>query len=241
MSTSALMGRATRVRHWLKMNARSHSASAALIDLLFGPVTTGTIIGPRLLKFGAYVVIVTEPKQPRMPNGIESDVRIRASASLAIGRGQLAIGSVGLTPGPAWNPVPELTAVRSLPPGPEPVASALAALSADPSTSEDLLAGYIAGLVLLHGLRDRAGRIAERAAALANPLHATLLGHAARGEVPEPVHALLGQRDPGPLLAFGGASGHRWLRGLVSAGLPLESWLSTVGSPFTLPLVDSHA
>lgn len=223
------------------MHARSHSASAALTALLFGPVTAGAMIGPRQLRFGRYVVMVTEPGQARMPNGIESDIKIRPTAWIAIGDGRLTIGSVGVTPGPEWNPMPTSLPLRSLSPGPEPVASTLAGLAPDAPSSADLIAGYVAGLVLLHGLRDRAARIAERAAAHANPLSATLLGHAARGEVPEPVHSLLAKGDLRPLLAFGGPSGHRWLRGLLSAGLALEASPTGIGSPGSLPVAESHA
>jgi hypothetical protein len=61
------------------------------------------------------------------------------------------------------------------------------------------------------------------------PLSATLLLHAARGEVPEPVHVLLASGDTRPLLAFGHRSGIAWLRGLVSAGYPLGRELEASG------------
>jgi Protein of unknown function (DUF2877) len=93
---------------------------------------------------------------------------------------------------------------------------------------DDMLAGYISGLVLLHGQRSRASRLAERAALRTTAFSATLLRHAARGEVPEPVHILLATGDSRPLLAFGHSSGSWWLRGLVSAGYPLEDDLAPV-------------
>jgi Protein of unknown function (DUF2877) len=93
---------------------------------------------------------------------------------------------------------------------------------------DDMLAGYISGLVLLHGQRSRASRLAERAASRTTAFSATLLRHAARGEVPEPVHILLATGDSRPLLAFGHSSGSWWLRGLVSAGYPLEDDLALV-------------
>jgi hypothetical protein len=117
-----------------------------------------------------------------------------------------------------------------MPAGPEPLVSELAGLGPGLTPAgDDLLAGYIAGLVLLHGQRKKAIRLADDAAARTGSLSATLLRHAALGEVPEPVHALLATGDARPLLSFGHSSGAAWLRGLVSAGYLFE--VSSVPKP----------
>jgi hypothetical protein len=157
-----------------------------------------------------------------MPNGIACHVRVAPAARVTIGRGVVNIGRVEIAPGPPWDPTPRFGPIASLPPGPEPRTTPFGPwlMAADPGY-DALLAGYLAGLVLLHGQRNRAALIAARAAPDQTPLGATLLDHAARGEVPEPVHALLISRDSAPLIASGPA-GIVWLRGLVSAGLPLQ-------------------
>lgn len=194
-----------------EMNARSHAASRALESLLYGPRVEGTAVDGRHLWFAGYVVSLTEPGGARVPNGIETEIAARPQQRVAIGNGSLVIGDVTLSPGPPWNPVPSITSRHEvLPPGP------------DPLMGDDVLAGYVAGLVLLHRRRERALRIAVDAAARTNALNGTLLRHAAHGEVPEPVHALLLTGDPAPLMRYGGSSGQSWLRGLISAGFVLE-------------------
>jgi hypothetical protein len=205
------------------VNAESHSSSPLLVELLLGPVRKGTALTRRDLRFGDYVVTLTATGGARMPNGVECAMTAAPDARVSIGRGRIAIGHVELSPGPGWNPVPALSGLSSLPPGPQPMASSMVNWVTTPSTGADpLLAGYVAGLVLLHGQRKRAQIIAHRAAANTDPLHATLLRHAARGEVFEPIHKLLITGDPGPLLAHG-ARGMLWLRGLVSAGFQFEA------------------
>jgi hypothetical protein len=51
---------------------------------------------------------------------------------------------------------------------------------------------------------------------------ATLLLHALRGEVPEPVHTLFETGDPALLLSCAQISGVAWLRGLISAGYVMD-------------------
>jgi hypothetical protein len=151
-----------------------------------------------------------------MPNGIECRAAAAARSRVTIGRGRLLVGGLEITPGPGWNPVPLFDPVDSLPPGPEPPNRSLSAWIGDA-----VLAGYVAGLVLLHGQRTRAENVADRAIAQAEPLTATLLRHAARGEVPESIHELLATGDSRRLIASWPA-GIAWLRGLLSAGLPLD-------------------
>jgi hypothetical protein len=77
--------------------------------------------------------------------------------------------------------------------------------------------GAAAGLALWRGDHARAGEIASAIAARTTALAATLLQHAARGELPQPAHALLECGDPGPLCAFGHSSGRAILLGLALA------------------------
>jgi Protein of unknown function (DUF2877) len=205
------------------MNARSHSASPLLLELLNGPPVRGRALSHHHLQFGGYVVSLTPPRSPRMPNGIECAVEARLEDELVAGDGRLVVGAGVIEPGAEWNPVPAFCRGEVMPPGPAPLVSALAGLGPGLTPSgDDVLAGYVAGLVLLHGLRKKAAEIAEEASARTNSLSATLLRHAALGEVPEPVHVLFATGDVRPLLAFGHSSGQAWLRGLVSAGYMVE-------------------
>jgi uncharacterized protein DUF2877 len=157
-----------------------------------------------------------------MPNGVETSVEALIGLRAMAGGGTLRVGSRVLEPGPGWDPRPSFSRFHCLAPGPAPEAELYAGRGAGLTPAgDDLLAGYVAGLVLLHGEAKRATQLANEAADRTVPLSATLLRHAAKGEVPEPVHALLASGDTKPLLAFGHSSGIAWLRGLVSAGYPL--------------------
>jgi hypothetical protein len=192
------------------------------VQLLLGPVRRGTALDRHDFSVGDYVVTLTAPKQPRMPNGVACSVWLPRDSRISIGRGKIVVGRIELEPGPGWDPIPPVGRLEVMPPGPQPLATWLAGWLTDTSRSADaMLSGYVAGLVLLHGMRKRAEAIAQRAAGLTGPLSATLLRHASRGEVPEPVHELLAAGDPAPLLAFPDV-GMLWLRGLVSAGFPLD-------------------
>jgi uncharacterized protein DUF2877 len=206
------------------MIATSHSGSDLLGALLFGPHLTGAAYGRRHVRFGDYVVAITKPGSPRMPNGIECAVRVRSRDELGIGRGQLVVGPKIIDAGPEWDPIPAAVDRQGvLPAGAVPLVQ-LVPIRQTPN-ADDVLAGYLAGLVLLHDQRDRALRIATAAAGRTDPLQATLLRHAARGEVPEPVHTLLATGDANCLLAFEGPSGQSWVRGLLSAGYPVRAVL----------------
>jgi hypothetical protein len=60
--------------------------------------------------------------------------------------------------------------------------------------------------------------LAEGAAARTTRLSATLLRHAARGELPEPAHAYLARGSVTELLGWGQTSGKMLLEGLRRAG-----------------------
>lgn len=204
------------------MRALSHATSTELSALLVGPRLRGSAVTPRHLLFGGYVVSLTPPGAPRLPNGIETSVEARVGQRATVGGGALSVGRQVLEPGPGWNPRPSFLPFHCFAPGPEPQAELYAGRGAGLTPAgDDLLAGYVAGLVLLHGETKRAAQLAREAAGRTAPLSATLLRHAASGEVPEPVHVLLASGDTRPLLAFGHSSGIAWMRGLVSAGYPL--------------------
>ena len=204
----------------LDVNAFSHSSSELLTALLRGPLRKGVVLGDGRFLFGAYVVVLTMPQEPRMPNGIECPPSVARPARAAIGAGRLRAAHVDVWPGPGSDPRPAFARLDALPPGPEP-ARAAGPLYVGDAGYDSLLAGYLAGLVLLHGQRRRAEEIASRWAERSSPWAATMLRHAARGEVPEPVHGLLATRDTHRMAASWPA-GIGWLRGLLSAGLPLE-------------------
>ncbi len=206
------------------MNAETHSSSDLLTALLFGTQKKGKALGPREALFGDYVVALTAVGTPRMPNGIECTVTIPArSGRIVIGDGRLCIGHFDIAAGRPWDPIPKLRPMEVLPPGPVPQLSALSTwVGAAPVRGDALLAGYIAGLVLLHSHPQRAADLARHAAAESPPVTATALRHAARGEVPEPVHRLLAAGDASALMNWG-ATGMLWLRGLVSAGYPFAA------------------
>jgi hypothetical protein len=204
------------------VKADSQSSSDLLGHLLHGSAVRGAIFGRRDLRFGDYIVSLTAPGSARMPNGIECRVGFAAGARVSIGGGRLVVGRVEISPGPDWDPVPAFERFDCLPPGPAPSSdSHEAMLGGIDAASDERLAGYLAGLVLFHGQRVRAEHLAWRALAKAGPLTGTLLRHAARGEVPEGIHDLLASRS-GKRLIASSPSAIAWLRGFVSAGLPLD-------------------
>jgi hypothetical protein len=206
------------------MAATPRSTSPAAARLLWGPRREGAGLGHGYIGFGDQVLATTRVGGPRMPNGLECDVTVPRRAAVVIGEGQLSIdGEVVLRAGEpgsvsCWNPVPEVR-VRlhcSEPFDPDPARLAGRGEGLTP-LGDDLLCGYAAGLVLWHGRHDDAREIAATAAPRTSLLSATLLRHAARGELPEPAHALLERGDLGPLRGFGRTSGGALARGLALA------------------------
>jgi hypothetical protein len=214
------------------MNAVSHSSSPLLGALLFGSQIKGIALGRHDLGFEGYVVTITPPGSPRMPNGIECALEVRQDERVSIGGGHLVVGRKIVAPGPGWDPVPRFRPLPTLAPGPEPLVRNLVGPDAGvPHAVDGVLAGFVAGLVLLHRQHSRAARIAEGAAPRMDARGATLFLHASRGEVPEPVHRLLEAGDPAPLLSCGQISGVAWLRGLISAGYVMD--VSSLEGPKT--------
>ena len=151
-----------------------------------------------------------------MPNGVECELRVGLGALAWIGDGRLESAGFQVLPGPGWDPVPKPTFRLSVKPGFVPDPRQLAGRGGGLTPAgDDLLAGYAAALTLFHGRRAEAELIAVVAAARTTSLSGTLLRHAARGELPEPAHALLERGDPEPLRHFGHSSGRALMVGLA--------------------------
>ena len=197
---------------------RAHSVSAPLAPLFRGPLLQGVGLGSGHLDIEGMVLSLTAPGRPRMPNGVETDLVVERGEACWLGEGRLEAGGRAVLPGPVWDPVPtvlvRLSVDRRFTPDPERLAGRGGGLT---PSGDDVLCGYVAGLVLWHSRAGDAASIATAAAARTTLLSATLLGHAARGELPEPAHALLERGDPEPLRRFGHSSGRAILLGLALA------------------------
>ncbi len=163
-----------------------------------------------------------------MPNGIEVEVEASIGMLAAIGANRLELdeGRIVISSGSEWNPVPKVAIAATKPASVNDLLDHAGKGPGLTPSGDDLLAGYIAGLVLLHRRHKEAADLASTVRLLTNALSATLLLHASRGEVPEPVHSLLERSDPTALLAFGHTSGRAWLKGLELAGALLPATLS---------------
>ena len=153
-----------------------------------------------------------------MPNGIECELPLEPGAPVRVGGGCVSAAGTSVVLGADWDPVPVpkirlSTQHRFIP---DPMALAGRGEGLTPA-GDDLLVGYVAGLVLFQGSRDSAAAIADVAAPRTTLLSAALLRHAANGELPEPAHTLLTGGDPGPLLRFGRSSGRAIMKGLALA------------------------
>lgn len=198
------------------MSVRASSVSLPVLPLFDGAVRRGVGLGNGHVDFSGWVLAVTRPGAARMPNGIECELDLPAGIPVWLGGGRLEAAGFSVLAGPGWNPVPvpahRLSAVPRLVPDPVRLAGRGGGLT---PAGDDLLAGYAAALTLYHGRRLEAEAIAGAASARTNSLSATLLRHAARGELPEPAHALLERGDPGPLHRFGHSSGRALMVGLA--------------------------
>lgn len=194
------------------------STSRALLPLFAGPELAGTVAGRGYLEFGDLVLALTAPGGPRMPNGIETAAPALPGTAVRIGLGRLLIGTLEVRPGAAWDPVPMVhhrpSSGHRQSPDPDQLAGRGPGLT---PAGDDILCGYVAGIFLFHDRREEASEIALRSAARTTRLSATLLRHAAVGELPEPAHAFLADGDPRPLAAFGHSSGLCLLLGLTLA------------------------
>ncbi len=197
---------------------RARSVSLPVLPLFDAVAREGIGFGHGYIDLGDRVIAITPCGAPRMPNGIECDVSVPRGVRVRLGSGRLVVGDEVVAPGPAWDPVPTPRVRIAIDVAfiPDPILLAGRGPGLTPA-GDDLLAGYAAGLVLFAGRVDQARLIAERAAPRTTLLSATLLRHAARGELPEPAHAFLEHGDPFPLLGFGHTSGTGLLLGLALA------------------------
>ena len=197
---------------------RAVSVSASILPWFFGQAVVGVGVGQGYIDFGRFVLAVTVPRAPRMPNGVETSVCAPRGCRASLGTGTLRIDDSVIEAGPEWNPVPR---VRHVPRGhPHPRLKPESLAGRGPGLTpagDDILAGYAAGLTLFHGLRDEAMAIAGVAGPLTTRLSATLLEHAARGELAEPAHAYLERGDADALDRFGHSSGRCLRLGLQLA------------------------
>ena len=194
---------------------RAASVSRALTPLFYGPARHGRGLGHGYVEVDGYVIAFTPTGAPRMPDGIECSYVPQHGDRVVVGRGRIEVPGAHILPGPVWDPIPHVGVHL----GPrrdvavDPVRLAGHGEGLTPA-GDDLLLGYIAGLVLFRRSFDLAHHVAEVAARRTTALSATLLRHAAKGEVPEQVHTLLVHGDAGPLAHWGRTSGHHVLHGL---------------------------
>lgn len=193
--------------------------SRPVLALLHRPAPiAGRVLGAGYVEFAGHVIAVTRPGAPRMPNGIGCKSIPRPGQPVLLGAGQLRLGPDAVSEGRIWDPVPQVRVSLMAKPQWELDLTELAGRGPGLTPyGDDLLAGYLTGLVLWGGERATAEEIAEAAAVRTTSLSAALLRHAARGELPEPAHELLEVGDPAPLARFGHSSGGGLMLGLALA------------------------
>ena len=203
--------------------------STPVLALLDGPMREGKQVGHGYVAFNDYILALTPTGAPRLPNGIHYGPKLADTESIAIGRGTLSVGSIQILPGMPWDPVPSVIGLQAIGP---PCRLHLRHLAGRGEgltpAGDDILIGYVASLTLIAGRQRIAATIAESAGRRTTSLSATLLRHAARGEVPEPIHQFLQDGDARQLLRFGHSSGRCMLIGLLmGAGISTEGLLAS--------------
>ena len=200
------------------MKAVSTSPFAA--QLLAGRRRKGVALGPGYVLFGDAVLALTQPGALRMPNGIETDLRLKWGERVEIGNGVLTTATTSLTAGPLWDPRPRVRVRLTLPWRPRLRLRSLAGRGPGLTPlGDDVLVGFLAGCILSGADPDETAREAEAAARKTTALSRTLLRLAARGELPEAAHRLLEEGDPEPLRVFGHTSGKGIALGLALSPL----------------------
>lgn len=164
------------------------------------------------------MLAVVPPSGSRMPNGIGAELLPPRGGEVSIGDGSLLWPGVDIRGGPVWRPRPGLIGIAWGSPGTIDVDGLAGRGEGLTPEGDDVIAGYVAGLTLFHRRRTEARELAARAARLTTSLSATLLRHAAEGELPEPAHRFLADGAEGPLRSFGHTSGTALLRGFRLAG-----------------------
>src|SRR5205807_10582192 len=150
---------------WKDDDVRARSVSAPLAPLFRGPLLQGVGLGSGHLDIEGMVLSLTAPGRPRMPNGVETDLVVERGEACWLGEGRLEAGGRAVLPGPVWDPVPtvlvRLSVDRRFTPDPERLAGRGGGLT---PSGDDVLCGYVAGLVLWHGRAGDAASIATAAA-----------------------------------------------------------------------------
>jgi Protein of unknown function (DUF2877) len=185
--------------------------------LMKGPRQPGVGLGHGHIKVDSYVVAVTPPGGPRMPNGIECEMRIEPGEEVWLGDGSLAKDGYEVKPGPVWDPVPRVRTLLDVYPLPGDIQLDRLVGKGVGLTpqGDDVIVGYVAGSALFrHEWTDLKALFTEN---VTTSLSSTLMFHATLGELPQPAHALLEEGDPESLLAFGHSSGKGILLGLALA------------------------
>lgn len=205
------------------MNAvASISTALAVNRLMQGPLQEGRHLGHGYLRFGSYVVALTWPGRPRMPNGIElsAPLPLYPGARVEIGEGLLRLPTTQVSAGELWDPRPKVRFVPVIGGGTSWLRSGLVGWGPGLTpVGDDVFVGYLAGRVLF----DHAAMPSPRVLPYrTNHLSMTLLAHAAHGELPEPAHDLLARGDMRSLLKFGHLSGRAMLVGLAAGGADCE-------------------
>jgi hypothetical protein len=151
-----------------------------------------------------------------MPNSLVVDVAYAADEPMVVGEGSASFKGVRVSVGPLWNSRPKVSISLRVDPSPlvrvEDLAGSGPGLT---PAGDDLLVGYVAGLVLGGENEKEATEIVKFAMSKTTSLSATLLRHAVFGELPQPAHRLLESGDLEPLLRFGSTSGKAMIIGLA--------------------------
>lgn len=200
------------------MTTRALSSGVFADRLMRGPTTTAIGLGHGHLRVGRYIVSLTPPGSPRMPNGIECPLVLGTGQEAVIGDGALRTDNARVLTGPVWDSRPTVgVLLEALPLQHVDVDVLIGAGPGLTPEGDDVLIGFVAGRVLFHHDVMTARGILLASAGKTTALSETLLLHAARGELPEQAHDLLATGVADRLLSFGHSSGKAILLGLALA------------------------
>jgi len=202
-------------------------------ELLAGPARRGHAVAHGYALFDRDVLALTPPGAPRLPNGIETDVRLVPGDPLVVGDGELHTTTATITTGPRWDARPSPRIGLSVRPNAELDFARLAGWGPGLTPlGDDILVGYLAAAALAGSARPSIDGFAAATTALSR----TFLSLAVLGELPEPAHRLLEDGEHEPLLRFGSTSGKGIIVGLAAATSAPSACRKDFD--FTLPLPD---